>query len=104
MPTDGSRSSGWSLAHGAGRQLARTQALVAGRARYAKATDLCLTSFGSRVVCEDKDLLYEEVPDAYKDIGCVLKDLLDLGLCKVIAVLRPVLTYKTKAPPWAPVR
>lgn len=101
MPTEAARSSGWSLAHGAGRQIARTQALAAGRARYPKATELCLTPFGSRVVCDDKDLLYEEVPEAYKDIGCVVKDLIDLGLCRVVATLRPVLTYKAKAPPWA---
>ena len=47
------------------------------------------------MLCADKDLLYEESPDAYKDIDRVIGDLTGLGLARVVATLRPVLTYKT---------
>jgi release factor H-coupled RctB family protein len=54
------------------------------------------TALGSRVICEDRELLYEEAPEAYKDIDGVIAALLEAGLCRVIAVLRPVITYKTR--------
>jgi threonine dehydratase len=47
-------------------------------------------------ICEDRELLYEEAPEAYKDIDGVIAALLEAGLCRVIAVLRPVITYKTR--------
>jgi len=61
--------------------------------RYSK-FDLERTKIGSRVVCGDSKLLYEEAPEAYKDIDIVIKDLVQAGLAKVIATFRPILTYK----------
>jgi release factor H-coupled RctB family protein len=49
------------------------------------------------VICEDKALLYEESPQAYKDIDRVVGDLVAAGAVIVIATLRPLLTYKTRA-------
>jgi len=57
---------------------------------------LVRTPLGGRVICEERDLLYEEAPDAYKDIEAVIQDLVDAGLVTVIATLRPLLTYKTR--------
>ncbi len=37
----------------------------------------------------------EEALEACKDIGRVIQDLVDAGLVQVVAVMRPVLTYKT---------
>ena len=57
--------------------------------------DLKTTSFKSLVICENRELLYEEAPQAYKpaeDTVCVLEK---EGLCRRVARLRPVLTYKT---------
>ena len=51
---------------------------------------------GGRVICEERDLLYEEAPAAYKNIESVIGDLVDAGLVSVIATLRPLLTYKTR--------
>jgi release factor H-coupled RctB family protein len=48
------------------------------------------------VICEDKDLIYEEAPQAYKNIDIVIQDMVDAGLLEVIAVFRPVITYKTR--------
>ena len=51
---------------------------------------------GGRVICEERDLLYEEAPAAYKNIETVVQDLVDAGLVSVIATFRPLLTYKTR--------
>jgi release factor H-coupled RctB family protein len=65
------------------------------RERY-RAEELVRTELGSAVVCEDKDLLFEEAPDAYKRIDRVVGDLLEAGACDILATLRPVVTYKTR--------
>ena len=56
-----------------------------------------MATVGGRVVCGERDLLYEEAPAAYKDIGAVIADLVDAGLVSVVATFRPLLTYKTRA-------
>jgi release factor H-coupled RctB family protein len=48
------------------------------------------------VICEDRDLLYEEAPMAYKPVGSVIEALAEAGLIRVLATFRPVLTYKTR--------
>jgi release factor H-coupled RctB family protein len=59
---------------------------------------LTQTPLGGRVICEPRELLYEEAPAAYKNIEDVVKDLVDAGLVSVIATFRPLLTYKTRSP------
>jgi release factor H-coupled RctB family protein len=85
----------WSLAHGAGRKWARSEARLRIRERF-RVSELAQTPLGGRVVCEDRDLLYEEAPAAYKNIEAVIQDLVDAGLVSVIATFRPLLTYKTR--------
>lgn len=48
------------------------------------------------MICEDKQLIYEEAPEAYKPVDSVIAPLEQAGLVKVLARLRPVLTYKTR--------
>ena len=55
------------------------------------------TRFGSAVVCADKELVYEEAPQAYKDVDGVVASLQELGLLQLVARLKPVLTYKKGA-------
>jgi release factor H-coupled RctB family protein len=86
----------WSLAHGAGRKWARSEARLRMRERFGK-EHLEQTPLGSRVICGERDLLYEEAPAAYKNIEAVIQDLVDAGLASVIATFRPLLTYKTRA-------
>ncbi|HEY8377315.1 MAG TPA: RNA ligase RtcB family protein [Nannocystis sp.] len=86
---------GWSLAHGAGRKWRRSEARARLQTRYRPA-DLVRTALGGRVICEDRELLYEEAPEAYKKIDAVVGDLVAAGLCTIVATLRPVLTYKTR--------
>lgn len=92
-PTDNTAYSNYSLAHGAGRKWERSSAEAKLRDNYSK-TDLQRTSIGSRVLCRDKKLLYEEAPQAYKNIDIVIEDLVEADLVTVIATFRPILTYK----------
>lgn len=94
-PVGDGESHAWSLAHGAGRKWARSDARLRMRERFS-VSELAQTRLGGRVICEERDLLYEEAPDAYKKIEAVLQDLVDAGLVSVIATLRPLLTYKTR--------
>lgn len=47
------------------------------------------------VICGNRDLIFEEHPKAYKNIQQVINDMVDLGMIRVIATLKPILTYKT---------
>ena len=76
-----------SLAHGAGRKWARSDARQRMRERFGM-HQLVQTSLGGRVICEERDLLYEEAPAAYKNIEAVIQDLVAAGLVSVIATLR----------------
>jgi release factor H-coupled RctB family protein len=95
-PLGEGESRAWSLAHGAGRKWARSEARLRMRERFGK-EQLVQTQLGSRVICGERDLLYEEAPAAYKNIEAVIQDLVDAGLVSVVATFRPLLTYKTKA-------
>lgn len=95
MPKTGNRAALLSLAHGAGRRWKRSDAKARLSHRY-KISDLTKTELGGRVICEDKALMYEEAPQAYKDISQVILDLESFGLIDVISALKPVITYKTR--------
>ena len=122
--------SGYSLAHGAGRRMTRSKARALHKHQYPAVQQLLQTDLGGVVVCEKKDLVYEEAPASYKDIDRVVKCLaqdirrpggadggsccgddagdgaesspakaaVDTGLVRILATLRPVLTYKYKDP------
>ncbi|SHG96892.1 RNA ligase RtcB family protein [Massilia sp. CF038] len=84
-----------SLAHGAGRKWQRTD--CKGRLeRIATPAQLSRTSMGGRVICNDRGLIYEEAPQAYKTVDSVLDCLVGAGLARVVARSKPVLTYKTR--------
>ena len=84
-----------SLAHGAGRKWGRSEARDKLKRRFTIA-ELERTGLGSRVICEDRALIYEEAPQAYKDIHQVIADLHQARLIDIIATLRPLITYKTR--------
>ncbi|WP_437889972.1 RNA ligase RtcB family protein [Phytobacter sp. V91] len=83
-----------SLAHGAGRKWMRTECKGRLSGKFSP-QQLARTELGSRVICRDKQLIYEEAPQAYKSAESVLSCLVDAGLVRPIARLRPVLTLKT---------
>jgi release factor H-coupled RctB family protein len=94
-PTGSGESHAWSIAHGAGRKWSRSESRLRMRQRF-DVSELVQTPIGSRVICEERDLLYEEAPAAYKNIEAVIQDLVDAGLVSVIATFRPLLTYKMR--------
>jgi release factor H-coupled RctB family protein len=94
-PKVGNTSALFSLAHGAGRKWKRSDAKSRLSHRY-KVSDLTTTKLGGRVICEDKALIYEEAPQAYKDISQVIKDMEKYDLIDVVATLKPIITYKTR--------
>jgi release factor H-coupled RctB family protein len=93
QPAGNQSANAWSVAHGAGRKWTRSESRLRVRERFHR-DELVQTGLGGRVICEERDLLYEEAPTAYKNIETVIADLVDAGLVAVIATLRPLLTYK----------
>ncbi|KAJ3018128.1 hypothetical protein HKX48_003151 [Thoreauomyces humboldtii] len=96
----------FSVAHGAGRALSRGKVTMLLKDRHhhhhqrqkkAEAVEaLSRNGFGGYVVW-DRDrieTLYEEAPEAYKDVEAVVKDLVDGGFVTVVAVMKPVITCK----------
>ncbi len=94
-PVGHQEGNGFSLAHGAGRKWMRSEAKGRLSAKF-RQEDFLKTDLGSRVICEDKSLIFEEAPQAYKNIDVVIQDMVDAGLIRVLATLRPMLTYKTR--------
>ena len=92
-PTDKTESSANSLSHGAGRKWARSLCKSRIRDKYNR-DSIRETKLKSRIVCHDTELLYQEAPEAYKNIDTVIESLLEFELIKLVAALRPVLTYK----------
>lgn len=82
------------LAHGTGRKWQRGE--CKGRLSHKYTADsLHQTEFGSVVVCQDKALIFEEAPQAYKSIDSVIAAMKNAGLIELVARFKPVLTYKT---------
>jgi release factor H-coupled RctB family protein len=94
-PIGDGASHAWSLAHGAGRKWARSETRVRMRERFS-VPELTRTPLGGRMICEERETLYEEAPAAYKNIEDVVQDLVDAELASVVATFRPLLTYKTR--------
>ncbi|MGI0118813.1 RNA ligase RtcB family protein [Zooshikella sp. RANM57] len=82
-----------SLAHGAGRKWQRSECYGRLKKRYTVSA-LQQTKIGGRVICDDRELLFEEAPEAYKDINHVIETMEHFGLLTKIAKLKPVITYK----------
>ncbi|MCL1038504.1 RNA ligase RtcB family protein [Shewanella submarina] len=83
-----------SLAHGAGRKWKRGDCHGRLAHKFSR-EELYSTALGSRVICGNKTLLYDEAPQAYKKCETIIGDMLDAGLIRVVARLKPILTFKT---------
>lgn len=87
----------FSLAHGAGRSMSRAKALSTFSQKY-KASSLLEPrgGKGTWVVCEAKDLVFEEAPEAYKDVEAVGEDLVDFGAARRVGWCRARVSYKCR--------
>lgn len=84
-----------SLAHGAGRKWQRGACKARLSAKYRPA-ELARNPFGGHVICADKTLLYDEAPQAYRNIEHTIAALVAHGLIAPVARLAPLITYKTR--------
>jgi RNA-splicing ligase RtcB len=86
-----------SLAHGAGRSMSRAKALASLSQKYRNSNILEPASReGTWVICDEKDLVYEEAPDAYKNVHAVSSDLVRERVAEVIGWCSPRVSYKTR--------
>lgn len=83
-----------SLAHGAGRKYDRRSMSERTGKMRSERDRLTRTSFGGMVICEDRQLLVEEAPGAYKNPDQVVGDLKNADLAVPSASLKPLLTFK----------
>lgn len=95
LPTGDQQVNLRSLAHGAGRKWNRSSCKHRLSGQY-DPQSLTHTVMGSVVICDDKELLFEEAPQAYKKIESVIHDMESTGLINVVATLRPLITYKRR--------
>ncbi|GAC1352540.1 MAG: RNA ligase RtcB family protein [Polyangiales bacterium] len=82
-----------SIAHGAGRRMSRSEARDKLRARYRR-TEIERSPLGGRILCDDRNLLFEEHPDAYKSIEPIMVALETHALASRVASVVPILTVK----------
>lgn len=85
-----------SLAHGAGRALSRAKALSSLSHKYQGQNMLEPGGDGTWVICDEKDLVFEEAPEAYKDVEAVGQDLVDAGVATVVGWCRARVSYKVR--------
>ncbi|WP_171097583.1 RNA ligase RtcB family protein [Ruegeria sp. HKCCD7255] len=83
-----------SLAHGAGRRYDRSSMHGRVRAKKSDLEAMQQTPFGGRILCEDRDLLVEEAPLAYKSAQSVAEDLHRTGAADCVARFHPLITFK----------
>ncbi|MEZ4472457.1 MAG: RtcB family protein [bacterium] len=93
MVGTGTAATLWSVAHGAGRRLARADAVARFQDRCTRAS-LRRTPLGGHVICDDARLLFAEHPDAYKAIEPVVAALEATGAARRLARLVPLITVK----------
>ena len=58
--------------------------------------ELLRNPYGGHIICADKTLLYDEAPQAYRNIEHTIAALTAFGLIEPVLRLTPVLTYKTR--------
>jgi len=90
---------GLSLAHGAGRAMSRTKALSTLGQKYKDQNILEPRSSdpeGTWVICDEKDVVFEEAPEAYKDVEAVGQDLADAGAANIVGWCRARISYKVR--------
>ncbi len=80
-----------SSCHGAGRARSRVKSSEAWKGRN---TVEYMAEHGVTVLATSQRTIAEEMPDAYKDVDCVVEAVQEAGLAKMVARLRPHLVIK----------
>lgn len=84
-----------SLAHGAGRKWQRGACKARLSGKY-RPDALLRNPYGGHIICDDKTLLYDEAPQAYRNIEHTIAALVAHELIIPVLRLTPVITYKTR--------
>lgn len=93
MPTENTEVSLYSLSHGAGRKWSRSICKSRLKNKYTK-DNIKQTKFKSHIICNDINLLFQEAPEAYKNIEQIIESLIEYKLIQVVATMKPLITYK----------
>jgi tRNA-splicing ligase RtcB len=85
----------WSTNHGAGRVLSRTAAAGRrGKGGAVSESDFRRAMQGIELVAADRRGVYEEAPQAYKDIDAVVEVVVGAGLARAVARMKPLAVLK----------
>lgn len=79
--------------------MTRTKALTSLGAKYKGINILeprAGNNEGTWVICDEKDLVFEEAPEAYKDVELVGQDLVDAGVAEIVGRCRARVSYKVR--------
>ncbi|MBB6217374.1 release factor H-coupled RctB family protein [Anaerosolibacter carboniphilus] len=93
-PMDNLVEYGFSISHGAGRKWSRFGCKEKLENLYSKKA-IRHHELVSNLIYRDKNVVYEEAPEAYKNIERVIEDMLEAKMIQLIASLNPLLTYKS---------
>ncbi|WP_099188853.1 RNA ligase RtcB family protein [Tepidibacter mesophilus] len=83
----------FSISHGAGRKWSRFGCKEKLEKVYSKKY-VRQNNMKCNLIYSDKNIIYEEAPEAYKNIDRVIEDMLDENMIEVVASLKPLITYK----------
>ena len=92
-PSENLSDYAFSISHGAGRKWSRFSCKERLENVLSKKT-VRGGNVGGNLVCSDKKLIYEEAPQAYKDIERVIEDMIHENMITIVASLNPLVTYK----------
>ncbi|KNF07728.1 tRNA-splicing ligase RtcB [Gottschalkia purinilytica] len=92
-PKDNLIEYAFSISHGAGRKWSRFGCKEKLENIYSKKS-IRQNKLIHNLICNDKNIIYEEAPEAYKNIERVIEDMIDAKMIKLVASLNPIITYK----------
>ncbi len=84
----------YSISHGAGRKWPRTGCKERLEKMYSRKALRQDGLVKPNVICRDSKLIYQEAPEAYKNIERVIEDMLAANMIRLVARLCPLITYK----------
>ncbi|WP_432666209.1 RNA ligase RtcB family protein [Wukongibacter baidiensis] len=93
-PTDNLIEYVFSVSHGAGRKWSRFGCKEKLQKIYSKKAIRQSNISSNNLIYKEKSVLFEEAPEAYKNIERVIEDMLEEKMIKLVASLNPLITYK----------
>lgn len=92
-PREGLEEFCFSVSHGAGRKWNRGGCKEKLENAYSK-KHVRGNSLETNLIYREKSVVYEESPQAYKNIDRVIEDMVEAGMISLVASLKPLITYK----------